>query len=630
MEPEVNILITCAGRRVELVKAFSRARKRLGIGGKTIACDIDATSPALVFADEGRTLPQISDATYIDAIKALIKEFSVSLVIPVIDTELALLASRKEEIFLETGARVLVSSPHVVEICSDKTLTAEFFKKNSIPAPETFPIDENTDLSLLPYPLFIKPRRGSSSINAFRVSSPRELEFFLGYVPDPIVQKLVEGREFTVDCLLSLKSEIISIVPRERIKVRAGEILKGRIAMHPVILEESKRLLSLLGAIGPVTLQGFLSPGGSFLFTEINPRFGGGVPMSIAAGADSCAAIYRMVLGKEQTPPAIRDGASFSRYDETVETFQRISSLGGAKDVNLDVATRDFKYYIFDWDDNILRMPTVIHLEKLMPDGTWAPHTVSTSLYSIVRQNFEGYRFPGNSRKEAFRDFSDGEGAASSSTFLKETEEAIERVVSGKEQPCPSFSTFKKTLVEGRLFAIVTARGHADSTIREGVKLFIDKVLSPAEKAEMMANLRGYRKCYDKAESFGSDEEELERYLSLNRYHAVTSPHFNDWLERRFNGKIDPENRKQFAIGDFVEHVVRIVQHSIREGGAMKAISVGFSDDDPGNIALVRGYIMNELSKRFSDVKFCVYDTSDPALEKGRKFTVSGQLGFEF
>lgn len=297
--------------------------------------------------------------------------------------------------------------------------------------------------------------------------------------------------------------------------------------------------------------------------------------------------------------------------------------------VNLDVAKRDFKYYIFDWDDNILKMATRIHMEKKNPDGSWQPLSVSTSVYSIVRQDTENYRFLRNDRREAFRDFQDNPSADGNS-FLNDTQAAIHKVLSGEEPPCPSFTTFRKTLTEGRLFAIVTARGHSAETLKQGVRLFIQEVLSEDERNTMLANLRGYRAAFDGITDFGSDANELDYYLSLNRYHAVTSPDFNNWIEAHLHHPVHPEERKQFAIGDFIEHVIRIVNHSIQSGGSWRPISVGFSDDDPGNITLVQKYILDAVMKRFPNVKFCIYDTSDPSLEKGRKLIVSGQLDFGF
>lgn len=630
MNCKVNILITCAGRRVELVKCFANARETLGFDGKIFCCDSDALAPALAFADEVRTIPRIDSGQYIDALIEIIKQNEISIVIPTIDTELAILAEASEKIHTETGARVLISSPDVIAICRDKFATSRYLSENGFKVPKTYS-SEDIASGKYEFPLFIKPCDGSSSINAFKVRNKRELDFFLDYVKNPIVQECATGQEYTIDAFADFESRFISAVPRKRLATRSGEILKGQIDLNATIVSEVRRLISLLKPIGPITIQGFKGDDGSFRFTEINPRFGGGVPMSIAAGADFCKWVYMLLAGQTPTPATIRDGILFSRFDQTIEiSHENVDKkLDDDYPVNTDVATRDFKFYIFDWDDNILKMPTCIHLEKLQPDGTWKPHRVSTSLYSIVRQDTVNYRFLNNSREEAFKDFQDS-GSSNENTFLRETREAIKKVLSGETPPCPSFTTFRKTLVEGRLFAIVTARGHSPATLRMGVECFINEVLTDEERETMMANLRGYRYCYDGIKRFGTDREELDYYLSLNRYHAVTSPDFSDWLERKLNQPIHPEKRKQFAISDFVEHVIRIVEHSIRTGGTWRPVSVGFSDDDQGNIKLVQEYVLDALTKRFPDVKFCIYDTSDPSLEKGRKVTVSGQLGFDF
>ena len=299
-----------------------------------------------------------------------------------------------------------------------------------------------------------------------------------------------------------------------------------------------------------------------------------------------------------------------------------------AKNVNLRVAERDFKYYIFDWDDNILHMPTRIHLEKRMTDGTWQPHSVSTAAFAVVRNDLENFRAPGGVWDKAFVEFQDcaDEGE---SRFLTDTRASLEKVLKGEMRPGPSFETMRETLREGRLFAIVTARGHEPESLKKAVRLFIDLVLTPAEREEMMTNLRGYRACFDGLSAFGSDEEELAYYLSLNRYHAVTNPVFKEWMAKEVSGRASAENAKQFAIRDFVEHVIKILARTGAES-LRRPISVGFSDDDQGNVAAIERYIQEELAKRFPTIKFCVYDTSDPALTDGRKVTVAGQLDFGF
>ena len=299
------------------------------------------------------------------------------------------------------------------------------------------------------------------------------------------------------------------------------------------------------------------------------------------------------------------------------------------KAVNQRVADRDFKYFIFDWDDNILHMPTKIYLEKKDDNGNWVEHSVSTSLFAVIRSDTENYRPPKGDWDLAFRDFQDYEDEEGESSFLKDTRNALERVLNGDETPAPSFTRLKETLVEGRLFAIVTARGHEPDSIKQAVKLFISLVLSSEERKTMMANLRGYRAAFDDMKEFGSDEQELEYYLSLNRYHAVTNPRFKKWLHSVAGDEAGQEHSKQFAIRDFVEHVVRLMSQGGKDLGH-RSISVGFSDDDIANVQAVERYIQEELSRYFPSVKFVVYDTSDASLKSGRKVVVSGQLDFDF
>ena len=297
--------------------------------------------------------------------------------------------------------------------------------------------------------------------------------------------------------------------------------------------------------------------------------------------------------------------------------------------VNEAVSTRDFKYYIFDWDDNILHMPTKIRLEHREDDGSWKPVEVSTSTFAMIRADVEHYRAPADGGwRAAFRNFEDEPGK---DRFMEDTIAALEKVEHG-EKPGPSYNALKKTLREGRLFSIVTARGHSPETIEKAVRVFIRYALSEQDREEMMSNLRGYRQWLDKVETFGSDAEELDYYLGMCRYSAVT---YDGFRERMANDPIykeklasatvasKPELAKEFAIRDFVEHVFHMLR---RCGGLCRSVSIEFSDDDRGNVKSVSRYIQSELSKRFDGFKFVVYDTSDRTLSKGRKVCVSGQM----
>lgn len=306
--------------------------------------------------------------------------------------------------------------------------------------------------------------------------------------------------------------------------------------------------------------------------------------------------------------------------------------------VNEEVEKRDFKYYIFDWDDNILHMPTKIRLEHLEEDGEWRPVEVSTSTFALVRADTAHYRPPSvGGWAAAFVNFEDPkteeDAADENNRFILDTLDALERVEHG-EKPGPSYNALKKTLKEGRLFAIVTARGHSPKTIERAVRVFIRYALSEDEREEMMSNLRGYRRWIDGVGDgeFGTDAEELDYYLSMCRYSAVTYSGFKERMQAdpiyqeklaTASNAAKPELAKEFAIRDFVEHVFHMLR---RSGASARSVSIGFSDDDKGNVSSVSRYIRSELSRRFEGFKFVVYDTSDRTLSKGRKVCVSGQL----
>ncbi|HMP74487.1 MAG TPA: hypothetical protein PKE55_14610 [Kiritimatiellia bacterium] len=275
------------------------------------------------------------------------------------------------------------------------------------------------------------------------------------------------------------------------------------------------------------------------------------------------------------------------------------------------------KYYMFDWDDNILHMPTRIHLERKV-EGGWEPYDVSTAEFARIRRRMDGIRPRKGDWDEAFVDFYD-RGDRGDRAFLEDTKSALAPVLEGKEQGAPSFATFKQALIEARLFAIITARSHSPGSIRKGVEYFIEAMLNEDEKKLMLANIKSYIQRFEGKLPEKSDGEFLAGYLDLNRYHGVTSPEFEAMMGRRGGGSESPEAAKQFAVKDFVQHVLSL----LRGGGVGGPVSIGFSDDDPHNIEAIEDYLRDELGRSFPDIKFVVYDTSDPDRPKGRKIVVA-------
>ena len=313
-----NVLVLSAGRRVELINCFKNARDKIGVRGNIVAADCSELAPAMYFADMNELVPRISEGeAYIESIIDICNRLDISLVVPTIDTELLLLAENREKIESETNAKVLISDYRVIDICRNKKNTQKFMEENGFLVPRML-TDEEMDNGELSFPLFIKPLDGSSSINAFKVNNKEELDTYRKLIDKPIVQEFMEGTEFTVDVFLDFDSNVITCVPRVRLATRSGEIAKGLIVRDKEIVEDVLKLMKVLQPIGHITVQCMKTKRG-IEYIEINPRFGGGAPMSIMAGADSCANLYRLLAGEKLTyNEDYRDNLTFLRFDQSI------------------------------------------------------------------------------------------------------------------------------------------------------------------------------------------------------------------------------------------------------------------------------------------------------------------------
>ncbi|MBU7006384.1 ATP-grasp domain-containing protein [Phosphitispora fastidiosa] len=306
----VNFLFTSVGRRVELIKYFCR-------WGKVISADISPLAPAAHFTDKHYQIPRFNDEQYIPSLLEICKREKISGLIPLLEPEFLVLAAHRDS-FASVGTTLILSSDEALEICQDKYQTYRFFCSGGIKSPATYLPEEIP--SKCRFPLFIKPRSGMGSTNTFRVNNKKELKFFLQYVPNPVIQEFIEGVEYTMDVLNDFTGKTIAVVPRERIEVRTGEVSKSRTVKDIELINLTVEVAEKLGGIGPLTIQAFKKAEGQVLFTEINPRFGGGVPLAIAAGVNYPQLLARMIQ-KEKLQPlkhTFKDGLYILRYDEAL------------------------------------------------------------------------------------------------------------------------------------------------------------------------------------------------------------------------------------------------------------------------------------------------------------------------
>lgn len=281
----MNILITSAGRRVSLVRSFQNELKIQYPKGKVYATDSSPIlSAACHVADGFFQAPRLDEADYIEVLIGLCKSHSIRLVIPTIDTELLELAKNKVR-FEEEGVKIIISSVEFVSICRDKRQIHKFFTKHNVTVAKEYAKDNFS------FPLFIKPSDGSRSVDTFLINSKNELTdhhfnndklMFLEYLDhDDFV-------EFTCDLYYSQNHKLKCAVPRKRIEVRDGEVYKALTLRNVLVPYIKKNLNHIEGAVGCLTAQFFLhkTDDTKIYGIEINPRFGGGYPLSYLSGAN--------------------------------------------------------------------------------------------------------------------------------------------------------------------------------------------------------------------------------------------------------------------------------------------------------------------------------------------------------
>lgn len=300
MAKRLNILVTAASRRVALIRGFQAALQKLGMEGVVVTTDINPLSPGIYVSDRHHWAPLTTDESYLDRIEEVCEKEEIGAIIPTIDDELVIMGQARER-FERIGARVIISQPRTSEICNDKWETFKFFSRREVPTPHTWLPENLPTAKKLHFPLFLKPRHGRGSVGTYRLSNARELRFFVSYVHEPIVQHYLEGREYTLDTFVDGDGDVIAVVPRHRLWVRSGVMDKGRTVMSEELIELGARVAKKLNIFGPANIQVKYHRDEPYVF-EVNPRFSGGIPLTLAAGVDFCELTVRMVLGEKLRP----------------------------------------------------------------------------------------------------------------------------------------------------------------------------------------------------------------------------------------------------------------------------------------------------------------------------------------
>ena len=320
MKKRIVVFFPCVGRRVCLLESFRKACKHLGRASVMVGADTQLTAPGLQSCDRKYVVRPVAQRGYGAEMTAITRKEKVDLVVPTVDLDLPVWAQRRGEL-ARAGCTVLSSRPQMVKICEDKRRTFAFLREHGFDTPLSMTVAEALKLKRHRWPYFLKPWDGHASRGNAVVHNLEELRFYGKHVPNCLVQEFINGQEYTVDVCVDFAGEVRCVVPRKRLEVRAGEVSKGMTVRHTGIVNECKALAQAM-KFGPgvTTIQLFLTKREEVRVIEINPRFGGGAPLSIKAGADFPLWIVQWLVGQE---PHIREnawtaGLMMLRYDEAV------------------------------------------------------------------------------------------------------------------------------------------------------------------------------------------------------------------------------------------------------------------------------------------------------------------------
>ena len=316
---DAGVLLTGVGKRYDIVSAFAQH-------ATVVAADPNPLAPAQYAAHARRAVPRIDDPGYVPALQALCEEFSVGAVVPLTDLDIEVLARARAEGRLPA----FVPDPDIAAATYDKYETHLLLGRLGFPSPPTVLPGER----VASYPVMVKPRQGSGARSIHAARDAEEADFFVRYVEEPVmVQKLMQGPEFSIDLMSDLEGRCLNAIPRTMIESRGGESIKGTVIDDRELVELGRDVVEALGVRGPCTVQVFRDRDIGLGITDVNTRFGGAFPGPMYAatpGRTYPELIVRLARGEPVEPHVgeFRAGLTFTRYYWQLELDEEMSPTG--------------------------------------------------------------------------------------------------------------------------------------------------------------------------------------------------------------------------------------------------------------------------------------------------------------
>lgn len=317
-----------AGRRCELLKDF---RKTMGDNGKIVATDISVTAPAIYMADKYYIVPRIDDDNYIPTILDICKKEEIQAVTTLIDPEIMILAEHRKE-FEEIGVEVLAPYKETAELCFDKFRMFQYLKEKNIRTVLTYgdieSFEEGIAKKEIDFPVFVKPRRGSGSVGARKITSMEHLKEAMIQDQSLIIQEFM-GDALDIDADIyvdTISNQAVSLFSKRKLETKIGGASKTVSFKDEKLNQFANKALEVFKFNGPIDMDLWYKDGEYYL-SEINPRFGGGYLHAYGAGVDFIKLIQNNINGIENQPcfGNYEDDVVMMMYDSVV--IEKIKNL---------------------------------------------------------------------------------------------------------------------------------------------------------------------------------------------------------------------------------------------------------------------------------------------------------------
>ena len=313
-------MLTGTGKRYDIVASFAQH-------ATVVACDPNPISPAQYAATVRTSVPLIDDPDYVPALQRLCEEHDVGAIVPLTDLDIEVLAQARADGRLP---QALVPDPAIASATYDKYETHLLLERLGLPSPPT--VLSGTEPPS--YPVMVKLRRGSGAVDIHRARDAEEAAFFCRYVDGPVmVQKLMNGPEFSIDTLSDRDGRCLNAIPRTMIESRGGESIKGTVIDDPELVALGRDVVEALGTRGPCTVQAFRDRDIGLGITDVNTRFGGAYPAPMYAalpGRTYPELIVAMARGERVEPHVgeFRSGVTFTRWYWQTELDEQLLPTG--------------------------------------------------------------------------------------------------------------------------------------------------------------------------------------------------------------------------------------------------------------------------------------------------------------